>query len=170
MDETRAHTSNIPHLYSTVVRGFFEVSLLRGSEDSSLPSGPVAFGHHALPHANTRAACAPHALLHAHRVKTARTSPRECFTPPMPVLSDSVQQYTHTRPRGLRTARLPVTHARARITHCVRSLTLSSTKRKHGGKKKNYPGIDKHASQLSTSSDAPPTPPWPGKRKLAQCV
>ena len=56
--------------------GFFEVSLLRGSEDSSLPSGPVAFGHHALSHANTRAAGAPHALLHAHRVKTARTSPR----------------------------------------------------------------------------------------------
>ncbi len=29
-----------------------------------------------LPHANTRAAGASHALLHAHRVKTARTSPR----------------------------------------------------------------------------------------------
>ena len=56
--------------------GFLEVSLLRGSEDSSLPSGPVAFGHHALSHANTRAAGASHALLHAHRVKTARTSPR----------------------------------------------------------------------------------------------
>ena len=39
--------------------------------------GPLlAFGHHALSHANTRAAGAPHALLHAHRVKTARTSPR----------------------------------------------------------------------------------------------
>ena len=41
------------------------------------------FGHHhalraysALPHANTRAAGASHALLQAHRVKTARTSPR----------------------------------------------------------------------------------------------
>ena len=40
------------------------------------------YGQPELPHANTRAAGAPHALLHAHRVKTARTSPRECFTPP----------------------------------------------------------------------------------------
>ena len=39
--------------------------------------GPLlAFGHHALSHANTRAAGAPHDLLHAHRVKIARTSPR----------------------------------------------------------------------------------------------
>jgi len=36
------------------------------------------YGQPELPHANTRAAGAPHALLvlHAHRVKTARTSPR----------------------------------------------------------------------------------------------
>ena len=48
----------------------------RGARLFLLPSGPFAFGHHALPHANTRAAGASHALLHAHRVKTARTSPR----------------------------------------------------------------------------------------------
>ena len=55
----------------------FSSSLVsRGGE--LLPAfGPLlAFGHHALSHANTRAAGAPHALLHAHRVKTARTSPR----------------------------------------------------------------------------------------------
>ena len=44
---------------------------------------PGSSGHHhalraysELPHANTRAAGASHALLQAHRVKTARTSPR----------------------------------------------------------------------------------------------
>ena len=62
--------------FSTYPRGFLQVSLMRGGE--LLPAfGPLlAFGHHALSHANTRAAGAPHALLHAHRVKTARTSPR----------------------------------------------------------------------------------------------
>ena len=37
---------------------------------------PALRAYSELPHANTRAAGASHALLHAHRVKTARTSPR----------------------------------------------------------------------------------------------
>ena len=41
-----------------------------------LPSGPFSPSGTTLSRANTRAAGAPHALLHAHRVKTARTSPR----------------------------------------------------------------------------------------------
>ena len=37
---------------------------------------PALRAYSELPHDNTRAAGASHALLHAHRVKTARTSPR----------------------------------------------------------------------------------------------
>ena len=54
--------------------GYFSCKLVdAGRKSRLLPSGPWA---NALSRANTRAAGPSHALLHAHRVKTARTPPR----------------------------------------------------------------------------------------------
>ena len=55
-------------------------------------------------------------------------------------------------------------HTRPRADYALRAIfNFIFHKKKTRWKEENYSGIDKHASQLSTSSDAPPTSPWETK-------